>query len=79
MLFDELGVGEVAAVVQGAAEAGGELGEDGLDGGGALLVELPAFAVSRRAVMSCQLGSMASGARPSAERPVWRASRVTAM
>src|SRR5208282_3075647 len=32
----EFGVDEVAAVIEGAAEAGGELGEDGLDGGGAL-------------------------------------------
>src|SRR6185437_8627597 len=39
----ELGVDEVAAVVQGAAEAGGELGEDGLDGGSALPVEGPAL------------------------------------
>jgi hypothetical protein len=75
----EFGVGVVAAVVQGAAEAAGELGEDGLDGGGALLVELPSLGVPRRAVMSSQLGSMVSGARPSRERPVWRASRVTAM
>ena len=39
----ELGVGVVAAVVQGAAEAGGELGEDGLDGGATLLAGLPAL------------------------------------
>src|ERR1700733_5290652 len=35
----EFGVDVAAAVAEGAAEAGGELGEDGLDGGGALLVE----------------------------------------
>lgn len=35
----ELGVHGGAAVVQGAAEAGGELGEDGLDGGGSRPVE----------------------------------------
>jgi hypothetical protein len=61
-------------VVQVAAEAVEQLGEDRFDHAGPLFVQ----GVSSRAVMACQPGWRGDAVLPSRSRPVWRASLVTA-
>src|SRR5947207_16021010 len=61
-------VGFGVPVVQVAAEAGEQLGEDGFDDAGALPVEGFALGVSSRAAICCQESFMVEGVLPSRSR-----------